>query len=206
MTVLSLDERICILREGLDEGPNDQSHSDVTAAIKLRLWQVSQRILFYPSIVRRLKPIQYSSDRGLGEDALSQVMLDEDVYIPHSTNQSAEVDDCLLLDDGPSSTSCLSIDDGIQDEHNLFDDLLIDDDDDLLDTDEYGDESLDSLLFDLDDHEDVDFMDLETIEHWKSIDGSCIIEEGITENMLYQEKSSAQDSIDEDNSMLEDCS
>ena len=206
MTSLSLEERIRIFNDGLGAGTDDQSHSDMTAAIKLRLWQISQRILFDPSIVRQLTPMQYKSNRALGEDALSQVMLDDDVSIAYSANPKAEAEDDLLLDDGTSNTPYLSIDDDIQNEHILFDDLSLDDDYDLLDTDEYWEESLDSLLFDLDEHEDLDFMDLETIEPCRSIDGSCILDDGTTEEMLYQERSTALDiSIEEDDSMLEDC-
>ena len=207
MTTLSLDERIRIFSEGLGVGNNNQSHSEMTAAIKLRLWQVSQRTLFNPSIMRRLKPMQCNSDCALGKDTSSQVMLDEEDMIPLSANLPAEVDDDLLFDDGPSNTSFLSFDDDIQDENILFDDFHIDDDDyDLLDTDEYWDESPDSLLFDLDEHEDLDYMDLETTEHWKSMDGSRNIEQSIMQEMLYQGKGTALDiSVEEDNSMLEDC-
>ena len=207
MTSLSLHERMRLLREGMGVGTNDQSHSDITAATKLHLWQVSQRILFDPSIIRRLKPMQYSSDRALGEDTLSQVMLDENVLIPYSANPPAEVDDDLLLDDGPCIKSCLSIDDDIQDQHTLFDDLYLDDDYDLLDTDEYWDKSLDSLLFDLDEHEDLEFINLKEVEPWGSLDGGCVSDEGTVEEMLYQEKITALNiSLEEDNTMLEDCS
>ena len=206
MSILSLEERLRILRGSLGVGTNDQSHFEMTAAIELRLWQVSQRTLFNPSIVRQLKPMQYCSGRALREDTLSRVMLDEDVLIPHSANPPAEEDDHLLFDDGPSNTSFLSFDDDIQDENILFDDLYIDDDYDLLDTDEYWDESPESLLFDLDEHDDLDFTDLEKIEHWKSINGSCDIEKGTKQELLYQEKSTALDiSVEEDYSMLEDC-
>lgn len=198
MTVLSLDEHICISREDLGGETKDQSHSNITAAIKLRLWQVSQRILFDPRIMRRLKPMQYSDDRALEEDTSSHVMLDQEDLTPCSATLSAEVEDYLLLEDGPSTTPFLSIEDDMQDEHDLLDDLHIDDfdydDDDLLDTDECGDGSLDSLFFDLKGYDD--FMDLEAMKHWKCIDGSCILEEGITENMA----------VEENNSMLEDCS
>ena len=77
MTSLSLEERLQMLHD--ESGFETDTHPDavMTPAIKLRLWQVCQRILFDPAAARRLSPLELSTERSIADNRISQVMLDE---------------------------------------------------------------------------------------------------------------------------------
>lgn len=211
MTGLSLDERIRILRNNLASEANGQNHSDITPVIKLRLWQIAQRILLGPSLGRQLKPMKFDSKRPLGGGASSQVMLDEDVSLHYTVGLPADVEDQILFDDGPSNDPVLSINHNIQDRdwHTLFEDYEeLDDESDLLDVDGSEDDPIDSLLFESDESHQGDEPHTsgpETLDLKKSSNGYYNLKNRVAEETLFQaEEIALETSFEGDDSMLED--
>ncbi|KAG7004615.1 hypothetical protein G7Y79_00024g055650 [Physcia stellaris] len=78
MTSLSLEERLHMLRDGSGTEADNQPSLVMTSAIKLRLWQVCQRILFDSAAAKRLSPLKLSTERSVADTCISQVMLDEE--------------------------------------------------------------------------------------------------------------------------------
>ena len=78
MTSLSLEERLHMLRDESGFETDSQPSPVMTSAIKLRLWQVCQRILYDPTAARRLSPLKLGTERSIADTRISQVMLDEE--------------------------------------------------------------------------------------------------------------------------------
>lgn len=78
MATFSLEERLHMLRDESGCETDNQPSSVMTAAIKLRLWQVCQRILFDAAAARRLSPLKLNTERSITDNLISQVMLDEE--------------------------------------------------------------------------------------------------------------------------------
>ena len=71
----------------------------MTSAIKLRLWQLSQRVLFDPLAGRRVKPIQLGDNWLSVHKRSSQEMLDDSISRHCTDEYLSDIDHDLLLDE-----------------------------------------------------------------------------------------------------------
>ena len=94
----------------------------MTSAIKLRLWQISQHILFDPHAGRRVKPIQLSVNWPSVHKRSSQEILDDGISQPYDDGCLSDIDHDLLFDE--LSTPESYDETGILSNHDL--DMLFD--------------------------------------------------------------------------------
>ena len=134
---------------------------------------------------------------------------DDDVSLDHSARPPIEVDDKILFDEWVSSESDL-LEDDVQDLdwHTLFEEHILSENDyDLLDMDEFENDSLDDLLFgsNASIRNDESYpTNLEASHLRESINGNCNLEDHTLEETLFQEEQNGLEiSFEGDDSMLE---
>ena len=101
---ISPEERLRVLQQssGIDCMPS----TIMTSAIKLRLWQISQRILFDPHAGRRVKPIQLGINWPSVHKRSSQEMLDDGIAQHCADGYLSDIDHELLFDELSTQESC----------------------------------------------------------------------------------------------------
>ena len=146
MVNLSLEERLLILQANPDE------EDLLLPALKLRLWQIKQRVLFDPSAAGLLEALQF-----IHEGEVSQLMLDDTPSYSHSVLTPDMHGETLL--NNQTLFDKYELDDHHQD--ILFDEELENEsDEDLFGISELESDPFNDSLFDLDDIEDDNMLTL----------------------------------------------